>query len=272
MDRGTLELVLFAHSPAVVPRALAAGVESMIVDWEWRGKEARQEGAQTEINRDTPEDLARLARLGVPRRFCRLNRFGPWSGEEIETAVAGGATHLLLPMVESPVEVEEVLRRVAGRSAVGILVETSAGVRRARELARLPLALIYVGLNDLAISRGTASIFDALVDGTVDAVRQAFSEVPFGVAGATVVDRGEPIPSPLLLAELARLRCAFTFVRRSFWRDVVGRDWGLEIAGIQELWRRLARRTPAELARDREAFSRAVAAARPTTPLRSTER
>lgn len=262
-----LELILFASSPDLVGLALGAGIDSFIVDWEWRGKEDRQAGRDTEINRDTADDLRRLARLGAPRRFCRVNRFGPWTAEEVATAEDCGATRLLLPMVESPGEVEALLELAGGRLEVGILVETAAGAARAVELAAQPLAAVYVGLNDLAISRGSAGLFDALVDGTVEAVRQAFDGVPFGVAGVTVVDGGRPIPCRLLLAEMARLGCAFSFLRRSFRRDIPGRDWGEEVARIQERWRLLRRRGAEEVERDRKAFADAVAAAgRPASP------
>ncbi len=242
-ETDTLELVLFASDPALVSQALAAGIRSFIVDWEWRGKDLRQLGFDTEINRDTAEDLRRLAELGAPRRFCRLNRFGPWSGDEVEEAVSAGATDLLLPMVESPGEVASWLEMVGGRCASGILVETTAGVAAAARLATLPLAHVYVGLNDLAIDRRSASLFEAVVDGTVESLAARFTGRMFGFGGLTVVDRGAPIPCRLLLAEMARLGCGFTFLRRSFRRDIVGRDMPCEVASMRELWKRCRARS-----------------------------
>lgn len=261
----SLELVLFGHRPALVRRALEAGIGSLIVDLEQRGKEERQHGADTEINRDRPADLESLVAAGVPRRWCRVNPWGPWSDDEVAAVLAAGATHLLLPMVETPAQAEALLRRVDGRCAAGILVETREAVARAAELARLPLAAIYVGLNDLAISRGSACLFDALVDGTVERVREAFPDTPFGVAGVTVVDGGEPVPFPLLLGEMARLDADFSFLRRSFLRDAAERDWGREVAAVQRLWRQLRRRTEPQVAEQREALRRVVAAVRRRT-------
>lgn len=267
MSPDRLELVLFAHRPETLGRALDAGITSFIVDWEWRGKQPRQTGRDTEINRDSPADLRRLARLGAPRRLCRINRWGPWAPAEVELAVACGATDVLLPMAEAPAEVEALLARLDGRGGAGILIETAAGVARARDLTGFPLSAVYVGLNDLAISRGSGSIFDALADGTVDTLREAAGAIPFGVAGVTVVDRGEPIPCRLLLAELARLDCAFSFLRRSFRRDVDGRDWRLEIERIGELWRHLRARPAAAIELDRAALVDSVAATRPAAPV-----
>ena len=81
---------------------------------------------------------------------------------------------------------------------------------------------MYVGLNDLAIERRSASIFEAITDGTVDRLREIFS-VPFGFGGLTLPDRGHPVPCRLLINEMVRLNCHFSFLRRSFHRDIRGR-------------------------------------------------
>ncbi len=253
-----LDPILFAHWKDLVRPALAAGIESFIVDWEWREKERRQRGADTEINRDTVEDLDRLASLGVPRRVCRLNRLGAWTGREVEEAVAAGATDLFLPMVESPEEADGLLARVAGRCRVGILVETVRGVEAASELAALPLSRVYVGLNDLAISRGAESLFEAVVDGTVEGLSRTFAGIPFGFGGLTVADGGRPVPCRLLMAEMVRLGCGFTFLRRSFRRDIAGRDMVHELARMRALWDELGGRTAPQVERDRAELAERV--------------
>ena len=253
-----LDLVLFASAEEEVRHALDAGIQSFIVDWEFRGKAERQDGADTEINADTPADLARLQSCGVTRRFCRINQLGAWTADEVEAAVTAGVTHLFLPMVRAPGEVEEVWRLVDGRCALGILVETTAALECLDALARESVDFVYVGLNDLAISRRSATIFDALLDGTVDRVRAAFTEVPFGCAGVTAIDAGFPIPARTLLAELSRIRCDFSFARRSWRSDMTSRDMTSEVAKLQSAWRQLGQRTASEVRRDREAFAIAV--------------
>lgn len=261
-----LQLVLFAKHPSQIRRALDAGIDSLIVDLEWRGKEVRQREADTEVNRDRPADLVPMTDSGVPQRFCRLDALGPWTPEQVEAVVAAGATHLLLPMVRSPHQAEELLRLVDGRCASGILIETREAVAAAADLGSLPLDLVYVGLNDLAIERGSASLFDAVADGTVERIRQALPTQRFGFGGVTVVDHGSPIPCPLLLAEMARLDTDFSFLRRSFHRDTGrlgsdgARDWGTELGRVQELWQRLRDRTDGEVEADRLALGRALAA------------
>jgi hypothetical protein len=228
-----LELALFASDLDVVRAAVAGGVRTVVVDWEHEGKEARQAAADTEINRHTAEDL-RAARAATSAwLLCRLNRLGPRSSAEVEQALAAGADELLLPMVRSVAEVERALALVDGRAGLGILVETGEAVAAARELAGLPLSRAYVGLNDLAIQRGTPTIFAPLADGLLDELRERFAAVRFGFGGLTLPEAGAPLPCRLLLGELARLRADFTFLRRSFYRDVAGRDPEAEVARIR---------------------------------------
>lgn len=261
MNAGTptdLELVLFATEPRVVRRALASDIGSLMVDLEWRGKHDRQQRWNTEVNRDSPEDLEVLRRAGARRRYCRVDRFGAWTADQIESVLAHGASHVMLPMVTRPSEVEAFIAAVDGRAATAILVETEPAVAAIDALARLPIDALYVGLNDLAISRGTPSLWQSMLDGTVDRVREALLDaggrIRFGVAGVTVVDGGAPIPASMLLAELARLECDFSFLRRSFRREIAGRDWHHETRRIQSAWRRLADRSATRIEADRRRF------------------
>jgi hypothetical protein len=253
-----LELVLFESRPEALLAAGRGGIDACIVDLEWRGKEERQLGVDTEINRDRPSDLAALLRAGVQRRYCRLDAWGRWTPEQLEAALAAGATDLLLPMVTSAREPAQLQELVDGRARCGVLIETLGALDRAAEIAALQLDLVYVGLNDLAIARQSAHIFVALLDGTADRLRSQFSGTAFGIAGATVVDGGAPVPSRVLLAELARLRCDFTFLRRSFRRDVADRDLATEVARIRELWRQLQARGPEEIAAQRQSLVDAI--------------
>jgi hypothetical protein len=219
---------LFAVDPAFIERAVAAGINGIIVDCEHIGKVDRQAGADTEINYHTVADVRRVRACTNAHVICRINRHGPTTADEIEQVIAAGADEILLPMVQTPLEVELVLDQVRGRCNVGILVETIPALAVVAELARLPLSRVYLGLNDLGIARQTPNIFTAVADGTLEYVRQHF-RVPFGFGGVTLPERGYPIPCRLLMGELARLRCKFSFLRRSFWADTHGRDLRVEV-------------------------------------------
>jgi hypothetical protein len=251
---GSLRLMLFTTDPRVARVAIDAGVAGLVVDWETKGKRARQLGADTEVNEDGPDDLERLAGLGAEHLMCRVDSPGSETTAQVERALACGATDLLLPMVRHPSEVERFLDTIDGRARAGILVETVEAVDCVKELARFPLTWVYLGLNDLAISRRSSFLFEPLIDGTAERVRSAFVEPAFGLAGVTSLRAGAPIPCALLVAEMARLDLGFSFLRRSFKRDVEPADYASEIQSIGDRWQELRVRTAAEVRRDREAL------------------
>jgi hypothetical protein len=253
-------LLLFSTDAAVVSEAVAAGVGGVVVDWERDGKALRQAHADTQIGVDTVEDLRRVRAATRARVHCRINPYGPGTNREVAQALDEGADELLLPMVRSPLEVQRVLDLAGGRCGVGILVETVDALREAEALARLPLARAYLGLNDLAIERGSRTIFAPLLDGTLQAVRRSF-RVPFGFGGLTLPEAGAPIPCRLLMAEMARLGCRYSFLRRSFLRDVRGRDLAVEVPRLLAAMRELSCRSEGTVEDDRQALRQAVARA-----------
>jgi len=244
------DLFLFSTNPREIREAVAAGITGVVVDWEQVGKADRQHHADTEINRHTVEDL-RIARASTRATVvCRINPVGVTTEREIEDAIAAGADEILLPMVRSVKEVSAAVGLARDRCGVGILVETVEAVASAGELARLPLSRVYVGLNDLMIDRGHTNIFAAVLDGTIERIRSNFS-VPFGFGGLTLVERGCPVPCRLLIAEMARLDCRFSFLRRSFHRDMAGHRPSDEIPRILEALTIATRRRSDEIVRDR---------------------
>lgn len=251
------ELLLFSVDPVFVRSAVAAGVDGIIVDWERRGKDVRQAGADTEINNDTPDDLRRVRRATDARVICRINAVGDTTIEEIDTAIDGGADEILVPMARAAREVSAVLEAVRDRCGVGMLVETVTAVERIASFADLPLTRVYVGLNDLGIERGAANIFSAVSDGTVERVRRAIT-TPFGFGGLTLPEGGHPIPCRLLMGEMARLGCQFSFLRRTFHRDARGRSLPDVVGRIREGLAVARQREAGDVARDREALVRAI--------------
>ena len=215
------ELALFASDLAVVREAVAGGVAIGRRRLGERGKEVRQADGDTEINSHTVDDLraAREATPGAPALPPQSLGAGN-TPDEVETALAAGADELLLPMVRTAAEVESVLDQVGGRAGPASSSRPWSAVAAASELACLPLSRVYVGLNDLSIARGTPTIFAPLADGLLDELRERFAGSASGSAGLTLPEAGAPVPCRLLVGEMARLRAGFTFLRRSFYRDV----------------------------------------------------
>jgi hypothetical protein len=254
-----LDLFLFTVDPARAREVVQAGAAGVVVDWEHRDKLRRQEGEGTEVNAHTPTDLAAVRAATSGRVLCRVDAAGPHTAAQVDLAVRLGADEVLLPMVRRPADVDLALEALAGRCGLGILVETQEAVERVDELARRPLSRVYVGLNDLRIDRGSSTLFEPLVDGTVDAVRAAV-RVPFGVAGLTRVGGGAPVPSRLLAAELARLDAGFTFLRRSFSADVRPGEAAREVPRMLAEVDALRARTGAEVVADRAELISALGA------------
>jgi hypothetical protein len=250
-------LVLFSTEAPFVQAAVAAGVAAVMVDWERRGKSARQAGADTEINDDTPEDLDRVRAATRAHLCCRIESVGSSTRVDVARALAGGADELFVPMVRTPADAEAVIRLANGHCRVSILIETRAALDHLPELAALPLARVYVGLHDLAIERRSRSLFVAAVDGTLEQIRAHFTQ-PFGFGGLTLPEFGAPIPCRLLIAEMARLDCSFTFLRRSFRRDVRGRSLARELPHLLDAIATAQQRSAPEVARDHQELERRV--------------
>jgi hypothetical protein len=163
--------------------------------------------------------------------------------------MACGASEVILAMVRSTGEVTAALDAAGGRVGVGIMVETGDAIQIADELGAMPITRAYLGLMDLALDRGSTSIFDAITDGTVERARRAF-DVPFGFGGLTVPGMGMPVPTRLLAAEMTRIGCEFSFLRRSFIRDT-GDAPVQGLRAIKAMLTELQDRSAAEIARDR---------------------
>lgn len=254
-----IDLVLFEHRPERVREAYAAGISSFIVDCENQRKKERQAGYDTEIKHDVPADLAGITVQPGVTAFCRIDGFGDETERQVDQAIRHGAGILLLPMVTGPAEVERFLRFVDGRCRAGILIETDAACRSSGDLAEFPLDAVYIGLNDLMIGRRSRNLFAPILDGTLERVREFFPTTPFGFGGATDVDRGFPVPCRMLLGEMARLRCRFTFLRRSFKRDVPRGETAAAVSRIRECWQELVRRPSDAVRSDHLALRNLVA-------------
>jgi len=247
-----IDLVLFENDPESARTNLNAGIGSFLIDTEVLGKDLRQLGFDTEIRPGTMADLQSISAIPKATCWCRINHYGKHTRAEVHTAIRAGADVILLPMVKTTSEIEGFLEIIDQQCQAAIMLETVEGAASAEGLRSLPVDHVFFGLNDFAISRGGGSIFKALVDGSVESVRQALPEVRFGVAGLTDINQGFPIPSARILEELERLRCDFTFLRRSFRRDAKSAGAKPIVAGIRDYWAKCSMRTDLQRTEDHE--------------------
>jgi hypothetical protein len=246
------------HTDPAVLRSFGAAPDErptrVVVDWERRGKHDRQAGAQgligldTTIAPDAPDAVATVHALGFDV-VCRIDPVGAHTAEQVREVREQGGSAVLVPMWRALDEIE-VVARAAEELEVGVMLETIDAVDRCAALADVGVAFVFVGLVDLAIDRGTRSIFAPIVDGTLARIAADLAGVPFGFGGLTLPDRGHPIPNRLLVGELARLGASFSFMRRSFLNDIRGHQPGTAVRDIRAAAARAERRSPAEVGAD----------------------
>lgn len=239
MDVGNIDdlmLFLFTTDLSFALEAQQSGIDSVIVDWEHSGKRERQQDYSTEINIDTPDDVSKLSKhLHIPVTV-RINCWQENAEEEIEVALDCGAKIIMLPMAEGPTEVEKFVKKVNGRAKTIIQIETQRLVEQCHTLHDIGWDCAYIGLNDLMVSRGSTWIWEPFIDGTVEHIFEQFDSRPIGVAGVTIIGGGEPLPFTLLVREMARLGCRLSFLRRTFMREIVGRNFDAESNAIRATW------------------------------------
>ncbi len=235
--------MLFTNNIDLARTAQKAGVDRIVVDLEVREKRERQNGYHLECNYHTIEDLRLMKRaVGVPV-VCRINPINENSKDEINEAIASGADILMLPMFRTAEEAEEFIYLSAGRSKTILLLETKEAVDNAKKIAKLDFDEIYIGLNDLAISYGKGFAYELLADDLLDNLRSVFRDKPFGFGGITILGKGAPLPTGLILKELARLSADSVIIRRAFKKDIAGRDIAEEVKKIKSEYEVLSLRT-----------------------------
>jgi riboflavin biosynthesis pyrimidine reductase len=261
VTRPTVQPVLMSSDVALLASLASAPPEAqpaaVAVDWE------RPDERSTGLDRRPA--AAQVAALAAVREVspwpvvCRVNEVGPGTEDEVEQAVDLGADEVLVPMVRSEAEVERVLKAARGRFGVGIMVETPEAVDRAASLARLGISRAFVGLLDLAVERGTPSVFTALGDGTVDRLVAALAPTAYGFGGLTDPVRGHPLPARLLMGEIVRGGCSFAMMRNAFVADSALSSPAVVLASIRHELARLSRRDIGQVADDRSALLARIA-------------
>jgi len=246
---------LIAELAAAPPSAHPAAVA---VDWE--RPEHRASWAE-----HRPTDLQvtalRAVRAASPWPvICRVNEVGPGTIAEVELAIDLGADEVLVPMVRTPGDAERVLHVARGRVGVGMMVETREAAEDPAPYAELGLCRAFIGLLDLAIERGTRSVFTALSDGSVDRIVGALDGLPYGFGGLTDPARGHPVPARLLMGDIVRAGCAFSMMRNAFVADAAMSSPARVLAAIRTELERLEHRDAGQVDTDRAALLACVAA------------
>lgn len=243
----SLHFLMIVHDGAIARFVSENGVDTLFVDLEWKGKEARQPAADSWKSKQTPADVTRI-RQAAPEAelLVRVNPFDEGTPAEVEDALSRGTDCLLLPMFT---EAEQVLRfqdLVRGRALVVPLFETAASLRALPEiLARTSLDRAHIGLNDLHLDLGMRFMFQPLAEGHLEEPCAMLRDhsVPFGIGGVARIGEGILDPA-VLLGEHVRLGSTWTILSRSFHRQAntleemaASTDFAAEVAALRAAYR-----------------------------------
>ncbi|MBC7512283.1 hypothetical protein H7142_01315 [Candidatus Saccharibacteria bacterium] len=213
-----LSLIYFTSDPVKGKRILESGANSLLLDCETSGKTARQQGFDTEINSNDPSQIKELRRVNPTAHImCRVsNPEDPTVENQINTAINAGSNTIVLPITETALQIQRINKIIDGRANLIIMIETQIGVDNFAYMAKKSsFDAVYIGLNDLSISRGGKPIFEPLKDGTVEYIISTTSK-PVGVGGVTDPSYGHPVKSAEIIKLYADLGVKFTVLRRSF--------------------------------------------------------
>lgn len=226
-----LKLMYITNNPDVARIAQDAGVERIMVDMEYIGKEERQKKFGTPQNRHSFSDVRRIREVVDSAQLvvrCNPIHRGvegyPDSCMETDRIINLGADVIMLPYFKNPEEVREHISYVKGRAKVYLLVETSQAVENLDEILEIPgIDEIHIGLNDLGICYRKKFLFEVLADGTVDKICDKIRQkgIPYGIGG--IGAPGKPfcvsehmVPAETLIREQYRLKSSSVILSRAF--------------------------------------------------------
>lgn len=220
-----IKLMYITNDPAVALIAERSGVDRIFVDMEYIGKDLRQDGMNTVQNHHTIDDLKEIKKAVTKAEIMvRCNPIHgategyPSSEDEINEIIEGGADIVMLPFFKTADEVREFIRLVGGRAKTFPLVETIEAVGCIDEILEIEgIDEIYIGLNDLSLSRRQRFMFQPLADGMVDMLAEKFKAkgIPFGFGGIASLGKGM-LPSEYVICEHKRLGSTSAILSRSF--------------------------------------------------------
>lgn len=234
--RGDIELLMITADPMVAASLESAGVDTVFVDLEVRGKAARQAGRNTVISGHSINDVRAVrAAVSGSRLLVRVNPWWEGSEDEIDAVLEAGADTIMLPFFTTEEEVAKFTARVGSAAKTCLLFETSESVDRMDAILDVGgIDAAFVGLNDLHIAYGKQFMFELLCDGTVERLCDSFARrgLRYGFGGMARIGALVP-PAERVLAEHYRLGSSMVILSRSFF-DLAAADRASVEAAVSE--------------------------------------
>lgn len=214
-----LNLMYITNNPNVAKIAENAGVNTIMVDMEYIGKDQRQGNLNTVQNHHTIKDLKNIRKaLTTAELLVRINPINSNSENEINNVVQAGANIIMLPWFQTATECEKFLRLVNGRLKTNLLLESNKAVNCLEDILKLDgIDQMHIGLNDLSLCYGMNFMFELFENKTVDWIAESIKDknIPFGIGGIAQIGEGE-IPAEYIIREHYRLGSTSAILSRSF--------------------------------------------------------
>ena len=230
-----IELLSITTDAGYARRLWAHPGNTVFVDLEIEGKRERQASRDTVINVHSMDDAARLA--GLPGRgplLVRTNPPGRGAEAEARALVALGVERIMLPMFRTRTQVEGVVSALTAAAAgarpprLSLLAETEEAVNDLEAILRdLPdwVDHVHIGLNDLALARGSGFLFEPVATGEIAALARRVQGMGrrFGFGGVGMPGHGA-VPAEKILGEHVRVGSSCVILSRAFHRTVAPDD------------------------------------------------
>lgn len=221
-EHDKLSYIYITNNPNIAKIADTAGVERIMVDLEFTGKEKRQFGKSTWISKHTIEDILEIKKvLTSSELIVRIDSVEFDGLQMVDKVISLGADYIMLPMFKNAIEVKSFLRKVDKRVKTILLIETKEAVENLDEILLLKdIDECFIGLNDLSLSLNFSFLFQVLTRGVVDDVVSKINKtsIKYGFGGIASIGKGV-VPSELLLLEHRRLGSSLVILSRSFLKD-----------------------------------------------------
>lgn len=221
----SLQLMYITNNTNVARIAEKNGVNKIMVDLEYIGKDLRQSGMDTVQSHHTLEDITNIRNtISSASLLVRCNPIHNASDSyvdsisEINSIIARGADYIMLPYFKTYEEVEKFITIVNGRVQTVLLFETPESIKEIDKILEIKgINEVFIGLNDLSLGYHKNFMFELLADGTVEEVSLKFrkKQIPFGFGGIAAVGSGM-LPAEMIIREHYRLHSQSTILSRSF--------------------------------------------------------
>ncbi|KYG30156.1 aldolase/citrate lyase family protein [Bacillus gaemokensis] len=221
-------LSFISNDPIMATYVQSAGIDRIMIDLEVNGKNIRQFGKNLFLSDHTINDIPTIKKIFKKNPlFVRINPINKNSHKEIDTVIQMGADIVMLPFFHSMDEVKTFLKLTNGAVINSLLIETKEAAELLPKIVDLKeVHEIHIGFNDLKISFGYKTMFDPILNGSLEEYAMIINKkkIRWGFGGiAKLSDTTLPINPELLLCEQLRLKTSIGWLGRSF-RDALDRN------------------------------------------------